>query len=156
MKNEKEEKTAREPGKGARLLWEFMRYVLVGGVSALVDIGVLWLVTEWVFDGRNTGIPLAVSVAAGFVCGLAVNWLLSNWMVFTGKEQRTRGRSFSAFLIYAAVGLVGFGLTELLMHLGMLAVSTEGLWYLVLNVFVKGVVLIWNYAGRKIFVYRGK
>ena len=142
--------------KRKKLLFEFLRYAVVGGISALVDMGVLWLVTEFVFDGINTGWRLAISVAAGFVVGLAVNYILSNIFVFISKEQQSQGKNVKAFIIYLVVGLSGFGLTELMMLLGMLFVSKAGVWYLVLNVFVKGVVLVWNYVGRKIFVYHGK
>jgi putative flippase GtrA len=128
----------------------------VGGISALVDMGVLYIMTEFAFDGKKDGIALTLSVAAGFVFGLIVNYLLSQLFVFTSKEQREKGKKASAFFIYAVVGLIGFVLTELLMHIGMLFVSHEGLWYILLNCFVKGVVLIWNYVGRKIFVYRGE
>ncbi|MBO5415823.1 MAG: GtrA family protein [Clostridia bacterium] len=139
-----------------KLIFEFLRYAVVGGISAVVDMGVLGVVTELVFDGKKTGIPLFVSVTAGFIVGLIVNYLLSALVVFTTKEQKQKSRSVKSFLIYAVVGVVGYFLTQALMHLGMIFVSKEGVWYLVLNVFVKGVVLIWNYLGRKIFVYRGK
>ena len=79
---------------------------------------------------------------------------LSQLFVFTTSEQRQRGKTARAFLIYAAVGAVGFLLTELLMYLGMLFVSDEGFWYLALNVAVKGIVLIWNYIGA--YVVQGK
>jgi putative flippase GtrA len=128
----------------------------VGGISALVDMGVLYIMTEFAFDGKKDGIALTLSVATGFVFGLIVNYLLSQLFVFTSKAQREKGKKASAFFIYAVVGLIGFVLTELLMHIGMLFVSHEGLWYILLNCFVKGVVLIWNYVGRKIFVYRGE
>ena len=137
-------------------LFEFLRYVVVGGVSALVDMGVLFLSTEFIFGGKNTGLPLAVSVALGFCVGLAANYLLSQLFVFTSSVQREKGKTARAFFIYAAVGLIGFALTELLMHTGMLFVSDEGLWYLLLNCIVKGIVLVWNYIGRKIFVYKGE
>lgn len=136
-------------------LFEFLRYAIVGGISALVDMGVLWAFTELVFDGINTGWRLAISVAIGFVVGLAVNYGLSILFVFIADEQKDKGKNVKAFIIYLIVGIIGFGLTELLMFLGMLFVSTDGLWYLVLNIFVKGVVLVWNYIGRKIFVYHG-
>lgn len=138
-----------------RNLFEFLRYAVVGGVSALADMGTLYLFTAFVFDGKNTGWPLFCSVAAGFLVGLTVNYALSVLFVFIRAEQRERGRHALSYLIYVAVGLVGFALTEGLMHLGMLAVPTSGLWYLLLNGAVKGVVLVWNYLGRKIFVYRG-
>ncbi|MBQ1244137.1 MAG: GtrA family protein [Clostridia bacterium] len=137
-------------------IFEFIRYIFVGGISALVDMGVLYIMTEFAFDGKKDGIALTLSVATGFVFGLIVNYLLSQLLVFTSKEQREKGKKASAFFIYAVVGLIGFVLTELLMHIGMLFVSHEGLWYILLNCFVKGVVLIWNYVGRKIFVYRGE
>ena len=137
-------------------IFEFIRYIFVGGISALVDMGVLYIMTEFAFDGKKDGIALTLSVAAGFIVGLIVNYLLSQLFVFTSKEQREKGKKASAFFIYAIVGLIGFVLTELLMHIGMLFVSHEGLWYILLNCFVKGVVLIWNYVGRKIFVYRGE
>jgi len=137
-------------------LFEFLRYVIVGGISALIDMGALYLLTELVFDGQKSGIPLTLSVAGGFIVGLIANYLLSQLFVFTSDTQREKGKKAGAFLIYALVGLVGFGLTEGLMHLGMIFVSHEGLWYILLNCFVKGVVLIWNYLGRKIFVYKGE
>ena len=139
-----------------KLLLEFVRYAIVGGISALADMGVLWAVTEFVFDGDNVGFSLACSITAGFVVGLIVNYLLSALMVFTSKEQKAKSKSVKAFLIYTAVGVIGYLLTQALMHIGMNFVSKEGVWYLVLNLFVKGIVLIWNYLGRKVFVYRGK
>lgn len=149
------DKSSQTAGKKA-LLFEFLRYAVVGGISAVADMAVLWAVTEFVFDGKNTGLPLTVSVSAGFVVGLIVNYLLSNLFVFTAGEQKKKGRTTKAFLIYAAVGVIGYFLTQALMHLGMTFVSKEGLAYLILNVFVKGIVLVWNYLGRKILVYRGE
>ncbi len=62
----------------------------------------------------------------------------------------------AAFLIYAAVGVIGFGLTEGLTILGTHFIGDGGIWYLFLTCCVKGIVLVWNYIGRKIFVYKGK
>lgn len=136
------------------LILEFLRYAVVGGISALADMGALALMTELVFDGKNTGLALFVSVAVGFLVGLTLNYALSIAFVFIRAEQRERGRGLVPYLLYAAVGLIGFGMTEGLMHLGMLVVPTAGLWYLLLNGGVKCVVLVWNYVGRKLLVYR--
>ena len=40
--------------------------------------------------------------------------------------------------------------------LGTRFIGKEGIWYLLMTAVVKGIVLIWNYLGRKIFVYKGK
>ena len=143
--------------KNKKLLFEFLRYAVVGGVSAVIDMAVNYAVLFYLLGGtKDDKVLVAVSVAAGFVVGLLVNFILSNIFVFKEKEQKEKGKTVGAFLIYALVGVIGFGLTELLTILGTHFIGDGGIWYLVLTCFVKGVVLIWNYVGRKIFVYKGE
>ena len=143
--------------KNKKLIFEFLRYAVVGGISAVIDMGVNFAMLFYVLGGTKDDKGLvAVSVAAGFAVGLFVNFILSNVFVFKEKEQREKGKTLSAFLIYALVGVIGFALTELLTIAGTLLIGDGGVWYLVLTCFVKGAVLVWNYVGRKIFVYRGK
>ncbi len=141
----------------APLIREFLRYTAVGGVSFLVDLGVIYLFREHVFGGiRGDASRLAISVALGFLAGLLVNYALSQLFVFTAPGQRERGRSFSAFARHATIGLIGLGLTELLMLLGVRLAGDHGLRYLIVKVFVAGIVLIWNYAGRRLWIYQEK
>ena len=122
-------------------LFEFLRYAVVGGLAAVVDMAVNYLMLYHVFSaGKDDKTYVAISVAVGFIAGLVVNFILSN--IF--------------FFIYVAVGVVGFGITELLTLLGTRFIGDHGLWYLLLSCVVKGIVLIWNYIGRKLFVYRGR
>ena len=142
--------------KQRQLLLEFIRYAVVGGVSFLADAGALALCKELLFKNGCTAAQMALCVAVGFAVGLACNYLLSTWFVFRTAEQRERGRGLGAFLVYAAVGVIGFGLTELFMYFGVKLVGSDGLWYLMVKCAVAAVVLVWNYVGRKLFVYRGK
>lgn len=143
--------------KNKKLILEFLRYVIVGGISAVVDMAVNYCLLFYVLGGtKDDGWKVAIAVAAGFIVGLAVNFILSNIFVFKEKEQKEKGKTAGAFLIYAAVGIIGFGITEGLTLLGTLVIGDSGIWYLALTVAVKGIVLIWNYIGRKIFVYKGK
>ena len=138
-------------------LWEFLRYALIGGLSALIDMGVNYVCLYYLFRAtKNDSLPVALSVTAGFIVGLIVNYILSNWFVFRSEEQRKKGKTAAAFLIYAAVGVIGYFLTMGLTLLGTRLIGEEGIWYLIMTAAVKGIVLIWNYLGRKIFVYRGK
>ena len=143
--------------KNKKLILEFLRYVIVGGISAVVDMAVNNGLVFYVFNGetKNMG-AVAISVTAGFIVGLAVNFILSNIFVFNAAEQKEKGKTAGAFLIYAAVGVIGYILTAVLTLLGTLVIGDEGIWYILLTVAVKGIVLIWNYVGRKIFVYKGK
>ena len=143
--------------RNKKLIFEFLRYAVVGGISAVVDMGVNFVMLFYVLGGTKDDKGLvAISVALGFIVGLAVNFVLSNIFVFNEKEQKEKGKTTKAFLIYALVGVIGFALTEALTILGTLLIGDGGIWYLVLTCFVKGAVLIWNYVGRKIFVYKGK
>ena len=143
--------------KNKKLIMEFLRYAVVGGISAVIDVAVNYCLLFYILGGtKDDGGKVAIAVAGGFIVGLAVNFILSNIFVFKDEEQREKGKTAGAFLVYAAVGLVGLGLTELLTLLGTLIIGDEGIWYIALTVVVKGLVLIWNYVGRKIFVYKGK
>ena len=143
--------------KNKKLILEFLRYVVVGGISAVVDMAANYCMLYYILGGtkENKGL-VAISVAVGFIVGLAVNFILSNIFVFNDEDQKKKGKTAGAFFIYAAVGVIGFGLTEGLTILGTHFIGEEGIWYLALTVVVKGIVLIWNYVGRKIFVYKGK
>lgn len=138
-------------------IWEFLRYAIVGGVAALVDMGVNYVMLYVILgaSGEDSW-QVAVSVTAGFIVGLIVNFILSNIFVFRKKEQQKKGKTLKAFIIYVIVGVIGYGLTVGLTLLGTKITGESGILYLLLTCFVKGVVLIWNYIGRKILVYRGK
>lgn len=138
-------------------LMEFLRYALIGGISALVDMGVNYLCLYYIFHAtKDDKGPVALSVTIGFIAGLIVNYVLSNIFVFRSQEQKEKGKTLSAFLIYAGVGVVGYFMTVGLTLLGTRFIGKEGIWYLLMTAVVKGIVLIWNYLGRKIFVYKGK
>ena len=138
-------------------LMEFLRYAVVGGIAAVVDMAVNYLMLYVILhaDKSDKG-AVAISVALGFIFGLAVNFLLSNLFVFRRAEQRKKGKTVGAFLLYVLVGLIGFGLTEVLTILGTRFIGEAGFWYLLLSCVVKGIVLVWNYIGRKWLVYHGK
>ena len=139
-----------------KLIGEFFRYVLVGGVCFLIDAGALTGCKLLFFRENCTDAQMALCTAVGFLLGLTANYLLSNVFVFHSAEQKKQGWKLSAFLIFAVIGLIGLGLTEIGMWLGVKIVGSEGLWFILVKCVVAGIVLIWNYIGRKIFVYRGQ
>lgn len=140
-----------------KTVFEFLRYAVVGGISAAIDMGVNYAMLYYILKAtKDDTAMVAISVAAGFIVGLVANYILSNIFVFSSAEQKKKGKTVGAFVIYVAVGVIGFGITELLTILGTKLIGDEGIWYLLLSCCVKGAVLVWNYLGRKIFVYRGK
>ena len=95
--------------------------------------------------------------------GLAVNYIHSILWVFTAENQQKKGKTFKAFAIFAIVGLIGFGLKELLMYLGavftgvpLATFGDKAVPYYATHIISAGIVLVWNYIGRKVFVFREK
>ena len=139
------------------LILELLRYCIVGGVAAVVDLAANYVMLYYVLGAtKDDGWQVALSVTVGFLCGLTVNYILSNVFVFNKESQKKRGKTVKAFLIYALVGVIGYFMSLGLTLLGTHFVGETGFWYLVLSCGVKGVVLIWNYVGRKILVYKGE
>lgn len=131
------------------LILEFLRYVVVGGIAFLADFGALVGAQELFLKQFSWGLYAATVV--GFIVGLAVNYFLSLLFVFVAAKDRGKGRSVSAFLIFGIIGLVGLGLTELGMWIGVALLAWN---YMVVKVLVTGAVLMWNYLGRKLIIFR--
>lgn len=144
--------TEEKKAKLLRLFWEFFRYALVGGIAFLVDYGTLILFRELILTGE-TSWELMLSAAAGFVTGLVTNYVLSLVFVFRKTENSGNGKSLSAFIIFTVIGLIGLGLTELIMYLGteLLHIS-----YLFVKIAAAAIVLVWNYVGRKLLIFNKK
>ena len=110
-------------------------------------------------------LSLIISTAAGFCVGLVVNWLLSITFVFKQVTDEKKSKSSKSFLIFAVIGLIGLGLTEVGMHLGVkflpeitLFGVTEFLgeawkWW-ISKVVMTCTVLVWNYVGRKLLIFK--
>lgn len=133
------------------LVGEFLRYCVVGGIAFLADFVTLVATQELFLKGYSFGVYVAT--VFGFLVGLAVNYALSLWFVFTQKKDRGKGRSAGAFLVFGVIGLLGLLWTELGMWAG---IELLGWNYMVVKVLVTGAVLVWNYLGRKLLIFNSK
>ena len=134
-----------------KLIFEFLRYILVGGIAFLVDSGVLALFRELILNG-GTSTELFICTALGFIAGLVTNYVLSLVFVFRKSENSGNAKSIGGFIIFTVVGLIGLGLTELGMYVGVYVFCWH---YLITKVLVAGLVMVWNYVGRKVLVFSG-
>lgn len=153
--------------KKIALIKEMLRYVVSGGIATVCDILTKTLFHSFILPedmgsfsilGFVNELSVTISTVAGFSVGLIVNYIISICFVFTAEGQKEKGKGVKAFLIYFAVSLVGLlinlGVTQL--GCNIFSVTREDT---LLFVFVSGVAacvsLVWNYVGRKIFVYKG-
>lgn len=117
---------------------QFFRYCFVGGIATIADWSVLYV-------AEHMGLYYLVAAAAGFICGLACNYVLSTRMVFNGSSAKIASAG-KEFLAYAGIGVVG-----LVMTLALMFVLTDwaGLHFMVSKIISTVLVLIWNFLARK-------
>lgn len=109
----------------------------------MADAGSLFLL-------EKAGMSYLAGAAFAFIIGLLVNFILSKCLVFKGSE--TNSSTGTEFMVFLITGIIGLALTELLMYL-----FTEQLscYFMVSKVIAAALVLIWNFAARKVILYRG-
>ena len=127
---------------------QFFRYCFVGGIATVVEGGALWLIQHFVFREQD-GLYVYISQGIAFVLGLLANFVLSKLFVFQEKSAKTN--AFGEFLTYTVIGVVGLGIKELLLWVFNVQI---GFHYMLVWVVSTIIVLIWNYAARRVILYR--
>ena len=148
-----------------QLFWEIFRFLLVGGVATLTDYFTFWIFDAFVFPESWGTVALVLSTALGFCVGLIVNWVLSVRFVFRETEEKISVRAKKLFLTFALIGLFGLLITELGVVLLVWAFPSFTIfgqtalfgtawkkWFA--KAIMTCLVLVWNYLGRKIFIFR--
>ncbi len=117
---------------------QFMRYIFVGGVAAIVNIGGLFILSK-IFHMHY----LLANIVA-FVCGLITNYYLSKLLVFSTNNTMNR---MIEFLTYAIIGIMGLGFDTFFIWIFTDKLS---IYFIVSKIISTGIVFIWNFVARKI------
>ena len=121
---------------------QFFLYLIVGGLSFIVDIGVFVLL-------RLVETPVIPASIASFIIATGANYLLSIAFAFQGG----RFRRHVELVRFLAVVLVG------------LALNTAFVWFFVYQagmnptlgkIVAVPIVLVWNYLGRRLLVFHDR
>ncbi len=125
---------------------QLFRSLFVGGVATVVDFLVAAIVRE-VIGGNDI-----VSNASGFVFGLVTNYLISILWVFKKHNMNIA----TEFIVFTVIGIIGLTLnTGIVFALGKLWNSEEvRIMFYVAKLIATFITLIWNFAARKIILYR--
>ena len=140
--------------KFSKLFWEIVRFGLVGGICFLIDTCVFLLMNRMVFNQPITNPDVfytGVSTALGFLIGLLVNYLLSRFFVFTQKEQKENGKGVKSFILFVVISVIGLVLTEFFVWLFCPVIGWPDF---IAKIIAAGLVMIWNYVGRKILIFK--
>jgi len=117
-------------------LLRFVKFCLVGLSGVLVNVGLLWLLTE--FAGLFYLVSAAISIETSIISNFALN------DYFTFSDRRLPGvKSFLGRLLkFNLVSLAGLAI-----NMGVLGLLTQvfGIYYLLSNLCGIAVAILWNY-----------
>jgi len=126
-------------GRTRSLHIQFLRYLFVGGSSAVLDI-LIYVILMQVY-----GMNYLLAAFVAYMIGLSWNYVISLLWVFESKHNR--GRELIMILFIAMGGLFW---TELLLYF---AVEFGGYDALISKIVVLWIVLVWNFGMRKLYVF---
>lgn len=123
---------------------QFIRYLFVGGAAFAVDYSAM------IFCASVLRVYYLAAASIGFCLGLATNYFISIRWVF-GSRSLTSKRA--EFAVFAAIGLIGLALND-----GVIFAGREylGIDYRISKLFATGVTLVFNFAARKLLLFRRK
>lgn len=149
------------------LFWEIFRFLLVGGTATVFDYGVHALVEILLQSFTSVGATVAlwIATATGFLVGMLLNWVLSVIFVFRAVRNKEEATSKKSFLIFTIISLIGLALTLVGVWVLKIYVIPEFMLFnragvllpwneWVAKIIMTCIVLVWNYIGRKIFVFK--
>lgn len=125
-----------------KLLEQIMRFGVVGILAFIIDYTVLLVLTE------VAGIHYLISSAAAFVVSVMFNYIMSVAFVFETDKNRSKGAEFTLFALMSAGGL---GINQLMMWL---LSDLMFIPYQLSKVLTTGVVMVYNFVTRKLFLER--
>lgn len=130
--------------KKTNLMQQIIRFAVVGGSAFVIDYGIMIFLTE-VF-----GVNYLISSGISFTVSVIFNYVLSVKWVFNVTDERSKTQDFAVFIILSVIGL---GINQVIMWL---AVDILGIFYMLSKIGATGVVMVYNFVTRKIFLENGK
>ncbi|MBI2629913.1 glycosyltransferase family 2 protein [Candidatus Pacearchaeota archaeon] len=124
-----------------KVIKEFFKFAIVGGIGTLVNVVILYLLTE------KAGIYYIISAIFSFVIAMTSNFILNKIWTF---EESIKSETAKKYLQFGLVST-----TALLINLIFLYLFTEifGVYYIISQILAIGMALIINFLGNKIWIF---
>lgn len=126
--------------KDNKLALQIIKFIIVGGIATIIDFVFLWLFKEIV------GLPVLVSNTISFSISVTYNYIASVKWVFDVNKEKDSKKQFIIFIIFSVLGLL---LSNFIMWI---SIDKFGIYYLIGKVIATGIVMVFNFITRKIFL----
>ncbi|HET6785393.1 MAG TPA: GtrA family protein [Erysipelotrichaceae bacterium] len=123
-----------------KLIAQLMKFVVVGGLSFVLDFIIYYVLTNFF------SVYYLVAGFFSFSLSLIFNYLMSMKFVFKSKDDLKKTHEFAIFVVLSVMGL-GLNLLSLYILVDVFKMND-----LIAKVFVAGIVMIFNFVTRKIFL----
>lgn len=114
----------------------FTLYVVFAGFATLVDIGILYSLSEF------AGLWYFYSAIVSYAAGMVTNYSLNKYLNFRNKSKRI----IPQFSLFMAVALVGLTLNQAIIYS---LVEFFGVWYIFAKLMAIAIVMFWSFFGHK-------
>lgn len=163
-------------------LWELVKFLITGVVCAAADFlttSLFLRIFQFLKDQNLDWLQSAVSLLAGFIVGVILNYILSTYWVFRGKQDKAVTKSTRFIVLFVIFSAIAYGLSFLTyegcrwlfsmnpgVNINMCTIDyilkfqfwgDLVFWLYTVAFILKTLVgLIWNYFTRKYILYRRK
>lgn len=156
--------------------WELIKFLITGVVCAAADFLTTSLFLK-ICAGLPSALQSALSLLAGFIVGVILNYILSTYWVFRGKQDSKVTKSAKFIVLFVVFSAIAYGLsygtyeicriiTQAAAHININDANINYIlqftfwgdalfWLFALAFVLKTLVgLIWNYITRKYILYK--
>lgn len=126
-------------------LLRFIKFCLVGLSGVLVNMGLLWLLTEF------AGLFYLLSAAIGIETSIVSNFVLNDFFTFPDRRSTGVKSALSRLAKFNVVSLGGLGI-----NMAILWLLTEhlGLYYLLSNICGIAAATLWNFSVNTLWTWK--
>ena len=128
-----------------KLFEQIIKFGIVGVIAFVIDYGVMVALVEIL------SMDSILAATISFTVSVIFNYLASMKYVFVGRKDQSKQAQFIIFIVLSVIGL---GINDGIMWIlnKYLSLVIPEYYYMISKIFATGVVMVWNFISRKIFL----